>query len=59
MGNGEDEQKENENDDLGDFTNCAGGGGTGYLVGVIESSENRRIYPDCEPEFDSCERIEE
>ena len=26
---------------------------------VLDSSDNRCIYPDCEPEFDSCERIDE
>ena len=47
------------NDEFGCLTNYAGMGGTGQLVGVLDISDNRCIYPDCEPEFDSCERIDE
>lgn len=59
IANSEDEAIEIANDEFGDLTNYAGMGGTGHLVGVIDSRDNRCIYPDCEPEFDSCERIDE
>lgn len=54
-----DEAIEIANDEFGSLANYAGMGGTGHLVGVLDSSDNRCIYPDCEPEFDSCERIDE
>ena len=59
IANSGDEAIEIANDEFGSLTNYAGMGGTGNLVGVLDSSDNRCIYPDTEPEFDSCERIEE
>lgn len=59
IANSEDEAIEIANDEFGSLTNYAGMGGTGRLVGVLTSEDNRCIYPDSEPEFDDCERIEE
>lgn len=59
IANSEDEAIEIANDEFGSLTNYAGMGGTGRLVGVLTSEDNRCIYPDSEPEFDDCEMIEE
>lgn len=58
LANNEEEAIEIANDEFGGLTNYAGTGGTSYLVGVITSEDNRCVYPDAEPEFDSAERIE-
>ena len=45
------------NQEYGDLTNYVGNGGSGKLIGPVDTEDGRTIYPDAEPVFDDCEII--
>ena len=53
----EEEAIEIANDEFGGLTNYAGMGSCNCLVGVLDSDDERCIFPDTEVEFDDAERI--
>ena len=50
--NSEEEAIELANEEFGGLTNYAGMGGTGHLLGVYDSEDDRCVFPDSDPEFD-------
>lgn len=44
--------------EFGGLTNYAGMGSCDCLIGVLDSDDERAIYPDSDVEFDDCEEIE-
>lgn len=52
--NSEEEALEKANKEFGNLTNYVGMGGTEYLLGVCDNSDDRRVLPDTDPEFDDC-----
>ena len=55
--NSEEEALEKAEDEFGGLTNYAGMGSCDCLVGVLDSSKERCIYPDSEAVFDDCEEV--
>lgn len=53
----EEEAIEIANDEFGGLTSYAGMGSCNCLVGVLDSDDERCIFPDTEVEFDDAERI--
>lgn len=53
----EEEAIEIANDEFGGLTNYAGMGSCNCLVGVLDSDDERCIFPDTEVEFDDAERM--
>lgn len=53
----EEEAIEIADDEFGGLTNYAGMGSCNCLVGVLDSDDERCIFPDTEVEFDDAERI--
>ncbi|GFO86479.1 hypothetical protein [Anaerostipes butyraticus] len=50
--NSEEEAIEIANEEFGGLTNYAGMGGVEHLLGVLDSSDDRCVFPDTDPEFD-------
>lgn len=46
------------NEEFGALTNYAGMGGTAHMLGVCDSSDDRCVFPDSDPEFDECQEVE-
>lgn len=53
----EEEAIEIANDEFGGLTNYAGMGSCNCLIGVLDSDDDRCIFPDTEVEFDDAEVI--
>lgn len=56
--NNEQEAIEKANKDFGSLTNYVGMGGTEHMLGVCDSSDDRCVLPDTDPEFDDCQEVE-
>ena len=46
------------NEEFGALTNYVGMGGTAHMLGVCDSSDDRCVFPDSDPEFDECQEVE-
>lgn len=57
--NSEKEAIEKANEEFGSLTNYTGMGGTEHLLGVCDSSDDRCVFPDTDPEFDDCQEVGE
>lgn len=55
--NNEEEAIEIANDEFGGLTNYAGMGNCNCLVGVLDSDDERCVFPDTEVEFDNAEVV--
>lgn len=53
----EEEAIERANDEFGGLTNYAGMGSCDCLIGVLDSADERCVFPDSEVEFDDCEEV--
>lgn len=53
----EKEAIEKANEEFGSLTNYVGMGGTAHMLGVCNSSADRCVLPDTDPEFDDCKEV--
>ena len=56
--NSEKEAIEKANEEFVSLTNYIGMGGTEHLLGVCDSTDDRCVFPDTDPEFDDCKEVE-